>query len=148
MRAFSTGSEYGTLDLMKNFDWESLGAGLVVDVGGSHGAVSLTLAERFPNLRFMVQDLQSVISELPVLPDDSIAARVSFMAHDFFTPQPVAGADVYYYRWIFHGWAQGNAIKILRALIPALKKGAFVIINDICLADRNTLSVWRDRRIR
>jgi hypothetical protein len=34
---------------------------------------------------------------------EELRSRVSFMPYDFFTPQPVCGADVYFFRWIFHG---------------------------------------------
>ena len=34
--------------VLKGFDWASLGDGLVVDVGGSHGLVSQDIAREFP----------------------------------------------------------------------------------------------------
>jgi hypothetical protein len=55
------------------------------------------------------------------------------MEHDFFTPQAVKNVDVYLYRWIFHNWDDEKSISILRNLIPALKKGAKILINDGCL---------------
>jgi hypothetical protein len=55
------------------------------------------------------------------------------MQHDFFTPQPVKDADIYLYRWIFHNWDDEKSISILRNLIPALKKGAMILVNDGCL---------------
>ncbi|PVH94145.1 S-adenosyl-L-methionine-dependent methyltransferase, partial [Periconia macrospinosa] len=119
----------------------------VVDVGGSHGAISLALAEGFPDLRFVVHDLHSVISESSAFPENAITSRISVMTHDFFTLQPFAGAGVYYYRCIFHGCAQGYVVRKLRTLIPALKKGAFVMINDFCVTDRSTVCL-EDRRVR
>jgi hypothetical protein len=59
--------------------------------------------------------------------------QIQFMKHDFFTPQVVLNADVYFYRWIFHNWQDEESIQILRAAIPALKKGARILINDGCL---------------
>jgi hypothetical protein len=55
------------------------------------------------------------------------------MEHDFFTPQAVKNADVYLYRWIFHNWDDEKSISILRNLIPALKKGVKIVVNDGCL---------------
>jgi O-methyltransferase domain len=55
------------------------------------------------------------------------------MQHDFFTPQVVKDADIYLYRWIFHNWDDEKCIEILRNTIPALKKGARILINDGCL---------------
>jgi ubiquinone/menaquinone biosynthesis C-methylase UbiE len=36
---------------------------LVIDVGGGIGAESLTLANHYPNLRFVVQDRESVMGD-------------------------------------------------------------------------------------
>ena len=47
---------------MAGYAWEKLPEGsLVVDVGGGVGAQSLTLATHHPHLRFVVQDLKSVV---------------------------------------------------------------------------------------
>ena len=46
------------------FSWESLPEGsLVVDVGGGVGAQSLVLATHRPQLRLVVQDRESVMSD-------------------------------------------------------------------------------------
>lgn len=49
------------------------------------------------------------------------------MEHDFFQPQPVQ-ADVYVFKMILHDWPDAEAAKILRALVPALKPGARVLL--------------------
>jgi len=70
------------------------------------------------------------------------------MAHDFLTEQPVKNADVYFFRWIFHNWSDKYSIQILRALIPALKPGARVVINDNVLPEPGVLSLWQETRLR
>ena len=46
------------------YDWERLPEGsLVVDVGGGVGAQSLTLAQHHPQLRFVIQDRESVLGD-------------------------------------------------------------------------------------
>ena len=46
------------------FDWASVPKnGLVVDVGGSRGHVSLEIAKAFPELNFAVEDRPVVIEE-------------------------------------------------------------------------------------
>ena len=46
------------------YDWERLSEGsLVVDVGGGVGAQSLTLAQHYPHLRFVIQDRESVLGD-------------------------------------------------------------------------------------
>ena len=77
-----------------------------------------------------------------------VSDRVTFMAHDFMTEQPVKGADAYLFRWIFHNWSDKYCVKILRNLIPALKDGAHIIIQDNCLPEPNTLSYSDEAKIR
>lgn len=117
-------------------------------IGGSHGFVCILLATTFPDIRCVVQDLPEVVaagaSKLP----PALMNRVNFMAHDFLTEQPVKNADVYYFRWIFHNWSDKYCVQILRNLIPALKPGAIILINDNCLPEPNTLSLWPEERIR
>ncbi|KAF2272524.1 sterigmatocystin 8-O-methyltransferase [Westerdykella ornata] len=130
----------------RSHDWESLGNGLVVDVGGSHGAVAVELASKHKNLRFISQDLEATIDSAPPLPD-TVADRVKLMVHDFFTPQPVE-ADAYIFRWIFHNWSDKYAAQILQALIPALKPGARILVQDGVLPEPRQIPSWREKDIR
>lgn len=40
---------------------------------------------------------------------------------------------VYFFRWIFHNYSRPWATKILKQIVPALKSGSRVIINDYCV---------------
>ncbi|KAL8893337.1 MAG: hypothetical protein Q9192_005370, partial [Flavoplaca navasiana] len=71
--------------------------------------------------------------------------RISFMVHDFFEEQPVKNAEVYYFRNIFHDWPDVQCITILQNLIPALKPGAHVIIDNFGLQDPLTLPPYQER---
>ena len=127
------------------FDWASLGDGLVVDVGGSHGLVCQDLAKAFPSLRLVVQDLPKVVEDAKAKLPAEFADRVTFMVHDMFTEQPIKGADVYYFRWILHDWSDKYCIKILKSLIPALKPGARVMFSERCLEAPCTLPLRQER---
>jgi len=142
----SNNPAFDPVHIHRSFDWESLGSRLVVDVGGSHGNVSISLAQKYPHLRFISQDLASVIEGTPPVPSE-VSDRVQFMAHDFFTPQPEE-ADVYIFRWILHNHSDKYAILILRALIPALKQGARILVQDGCLPDPGKIPNWREKDIR
>ncbi|KAH6664209.1 sterigmatocystin 8-O-methyltransferase precursor [Halenospora varia] len=131
--------------VLKGFDWASLGKATIVDVGGSHGLVSIDIAKNFPELRFIVQDLPKVIEDAKAKVPAELADRVTFMAHDFFTNQPVKDADIYYFRWILHDWSDKYCIKILKALIPALKPGARIILSERCLEPPCTLPLLQEK---
>ncbi|KAK0105630.1 hypothetical protein ONS95_004160 [Cadophora gregata] len=149
MVSLTGGEGYELSYLLDNYDWASLDAkgATIVDIGGSHGFVCIALAERYPNLKFVVQDLPKTVASAPKLSDD-LASRITFQAHDFHTEQPVKGADIYLYRWILHNHSDKYAVNMLRQLIPALKKGAKVLINDHCLPEPGTESMWDEKIIR
>lgn len=76
---------------------------------------------------------------------EELKDRVELTTHDFFTEQPVKGADVYFFRHVFHNWPDLYCIKILRALIPALKPGAKVLINDGTAPEPGSMSPFEDK---
>ncbi|MCJ1379615.1 hypothetical protein MMC17_002717 [Xylographa soralifera] len=148
MSLFSSSPGFEPVYLATNYDWKSIGTGTIVDVGGSHGYVSIELARTFPDLHCIVQDLPKTVADgEKALPKD-VADRVKFMAHDFFTEQPVKNADVYYFRWIFHNWSDKYCIKILRKLVPALKHGARIIVNELCIPEPGMLSKFQEKPLR
>ena len=106
--------------ILKGFSWARLGEAIVVDVGGSHGSFSIALALKFPRLSCVVQDRSGVIKVRETHLPSSLLGHVSFMDHDFFVIQPGNAAAVYVLRWILHNWSGSYAIKIQRALVPAL----------------------------
>ncbi|CAI6332294.1 unnamed protein product [Periconia digitata] len=142
-RRFADGMKY--LGKLPGFDVQHLIHALqfkegkeevLVDIGGSEGDIAVRLVEHFPRLKVIVQDLDEVIegikeTELPIC----VGGRLEFMKHDMFTVQPVANADVYFLRSILHDWPDKYAISIIKNLVLALKAGAKVILNEVCLPE-------------
>ncbi|KAL2132410.1 hypothetical protein VTI74DRAFT_3828 [Chaetomium olivicolor] len=124
--------------------------GVFVDVGGSHGFMCVELAKRWKKMRFVVQDLQKTVDTAPrpIYDDEQVAQRIELVAHDFFTEQVTKGADVYYFRWIIHNYSTPYAVRILKNLIPALKPGARIIINDHCLREPGQENPWDEKLMR
>lgn len=108
----------------------------------------VALAKRFPQLRFVVQDLPKTVADGPAHIPPDLAARIRFQAHDFFTEQPVHGADVYFFRWIFHNWSDKYCEKMLKCLIPALKPGARILVNENILPSPGSENPWDEKIIR
>lgn len=112
------------------------------------GHASIALAERFPHLNFVVQDLAEIVaageSELP----SGLKNRVTFQTHDFFTPQPVQGADVYLLRFILHDYSDTHATRILKNLLPAFKPTSRLLVMDGVLPEPGTMPKSEERLIR
>ncbi|KAJ3570315.1 hypothetical protein NPX13_g5772 [Xylaria arbuscula] len=148
MRAFTEGTGFELSHIVESFSWDDLKNGIVVDVGGSQGFASFAIARQFPLVSCIVQDLEPVTSTAAKEAPAELADQVKFTTHDFFTVQPIFGADVYFFRWIFHNWSDKYSIEILRKHIPALKKGAKIVINDNLVPQPGVLSRWQEDRLR
>ena len=130
------------------FDWHAYEQATVVDVGGSHGLICVELAQKFPELKFIVQDLPEVIAEVSKDGLKDTPEQITFMPHDFFHEQPVKNADIYFLRFILHDWPNQYGLKILRNLIPALKAGARILLNEMCLPGPGEISCYQARSLR
>lgn len=148
MSSFANGHGNSPSFLVQNYPWNTIGTGTVVDVGGSKGNISVLLAKQFPGLSFIIQDLPEMISGVSDTIPAEFQSCIKFQAHDFFTEQPVHGADVYLFRNIFHNWSDSHAIRILKALVPALRPGSRLVINDYVLPEPGTMSLMKERAVR
>lgn len=107
----------------------------VVDVGGSRGHFARDLGGMNPSFRIVVQDLPRVVEGLEREfgsggGDGGGGGNVTYQAHDFFHEQPVVGADVYFLRHVMHNHPDAECVAILRALLPALRKGGRVLVSE------------------
>ncbi|KAI9839036.1 MAG: hypothetical protein M1837_002290 [Sclerophora amabilis] len=132
--------------LVDAYSWDNVKS--FVDVGGSHGTVSIALAQHVQSIHCVVQDVPNVVAEGSSNVPSELAGRVTFVAHDFFTDQPVIGADVYHFRWIFHNWPDKYCVSILRCLVPALKNGARIIISEFTVPPPGSTSPYQESLVR
>lgn len=150
MRMYSKRPDLDVRYLVDAWSWSDLPAGAtVVDVGGSHGEAAIALARAYPSLNLVVRDIDAqTIRDADARKPADVAERVRYMTHDFFTEQPIHGADVYLYRACFHNWSNKYALRMLEALIPALKPGARVILNDVVVPGPKDMPPSSELRIR
>ena len=136
MDAFAADEDF-TL-VVTAIDWTNVTK--VVDVGGASGACSIKLARAYPHLQCIVQDFDDVVTKgAAQLPQD-LQKQITFEAHDMFQRQPRVEADVYLFCSIFHNWSDKRCIDILRAHIPAFKRGSRIVILDWGLAKADAAS--------
>ncbi|KAG8426079.1 hypothetical protein J3459_008480 [Metarhizium acridum] len=117
-------------------------------MGGNEGYVSMAIAESFPNLSFEVQDLPGMrtAATMGKVPPH-LVHRVKLTTHDFFVEQPtVAGA--YLFRHIFHAFPDRHVVRALRALVPAMRHGSRVILNDVVLPAPGAVSLTEEKTFR
>ncbi|KAI0045351.1 S-adenosyl-L-methionine-dependent methyltransferase [Auriscalpium vulgare] len=122
------GDRFPASIFVDSLNWKALKPeSVVVDVGGNVGSVTLTLAAAFPHLKYVVQDLKPVIennaqkASAPCFWEDEApelvsSGRVTLQAQDFFQPQSVKQADVYFLRLVIHDWPDSTSEIILKNL--------------------------------
>lgn len=98
-------------------------------MGGSGGHDSFYLAEKFPELSIIVEDLPEVQPAFNKHQPEALKDRVTFVAHDFFKPQTVQ-PDVFLIKLILHDWPDEECVKILKGLVPAMRPGSRVFFLD------------------
>ncbi|KIA75983.1 O-methyltransferase [Aspergillus ustus] len=93
--------------------------------------------------RIVLQDREPVIAGVLEAANASSSSSSSSQshpfdaqAHDFFTPQPIQHARAYSLHSILHDWSDADGVRILRNLVPALKRGySRVLLNEIVVRD-------------
>ncbi|KAG5642068.1 hypothetical protein DXG03_003645 [Asterophora parasitica] len=136
---------------------------IIVDVGGGIGSTSMLLANAFshssastslgpsppfsprgPNenedlgFKFVIQDREVVVAmgekawraKCPEFLDSGTAR---FQVHDFFTPQPIKNAAVFFLRVILHDWPDAQARHILLRLREAATPDTKLVLADFVL---------------
>ncbi|KAJ8126760.1 hypothetical protein O1611_g6878 [Lasiodiplodia mahajangana] len=157
------------------FPWNDLD-GVVVDVGGGSGHLSLALArvsctqlsthsrykvtlskrgtktKLFPRLSFVIQDdSATMLAEGEKLITDDIRNRISFARHNFFQPQPYRNAAAFLLRQCTHDWCDRDVVTMFKSLVPGMegsKPNTPLLINDIIMPQPGAWSRHAERGVR
>ncbi len=114
-------------------DYADLGALLdwgrhtcIMDVGGGYGAALESIRRRFPALKYLLFDRESVVRTAPAL------EGIEKIGGDFFAAPLPQGADAILLCRVLHDWADEQAIQILRRCYEALPAGGclYVVENE------------------
>lgn len=131
---------YDTSELVSGADLTT-GAPLLVDIGGAHGLDAQRLLARHPELPpdvLVVQDTPQVVAMSP----QHVDPRVKKMAHDFFTPQPLAGARAYFFHAVPHDWPDADVLRMLARVRRAMKRGySALLIYEVVLPAEGATSL-------
>ncbi|KAF8860842.1 S-adenosyl-L-methionine-dependent methyltransferase [Acephala macrosclerotiorum] len=130
------------------FPWTSLKAeveaeperAFVVDIAGNRGHCLVAIGKETEASfggkgKLILQDRADVISSLT--PED--IPGIETMVIDFFEPQPVKNAHVYFLRRILHDFYEPPCIKILKNIASAMGPTSRLIIADMVLPDKTEM---------
>ncbi|KAK1714164.1 O-methyltransferase [Colletotrichum lupini] len=157
MRNVTASRPWSLAHAVECFDWASLPEGAkVVDVGGSHGQLAVHVASKFPHLKYIVQDLPETVAtaqrafDADTSIDPAVKSHIQFMSSDFFKPQTVLDAHVYFLRMIIHDWPDRDARIILQNLRTALEANpkARIVIMDTILPPPGSTTLQHEQQLR
>jgi predicted O-methyltransferase YrrM len=107
-----------------------------LDLGGGTGALCITLARAFPDVRFIIIDQGPVLA---VARENIEAAgllpRFDLLERNFFTDEYPHGVDSVSLSNILHDWSREEGMELLRRAHRALAPGGMIIINEWLLHD-------------
>ncbi len=106
------------------------GVGTLVDVGGGHGSLLLTILAATPALKGMLFDQAEVLNAARRLVEQAgLQERCQLVSGDMLAEVP-SGADVYLLKEIIHNWDDEHASQILRNCRKAMKPDQKVLLAD------------------
>lgn len=102
-----------------------------VDVGGGNGQICESVLEKYPRLRNRI-----VLQNAANLAEMGSKANSGYesLAYNFFDPQSIQGARVYYLREVLHDWPDKQCLAILHRLRDALAEDSVILIDEIVMS--------------
>lgn len=111
--------------------------GIVVDVGGGHGAFIAAVLRAHPGLGGVLFDQPHVVeAAAPTLEEAGVAQRCARVGGDFFAPSLPPG-DLYLLRQVIHDWDDDRSIAILRHCAQAMAPGGKVLVMEALIPPGN-----------
>ena len=112
-------------------------SGVVVDVGGGHGAFLAAVLQAHPGLRGVLFDQSHVIAgAAPTLEAAGVAERCMLVGGDFFTP-PLPAGDLYLLRQVIHDWDDTQGSAILRHCAQAMAQDGKILVIEALIPPGN-----------
>jgi ubiquinone/menaquinone biosynthesis C-methylase UbiE len=124
-------SNYQSEFISKAYDFS--GCKTVVDVGGGHGFLLLTVLKDNPHLKGVLFDLPHVVAgALPRIELEGMNDRCETVGGNFLETAP-AGGDIYMMKYIIHDWDDERCLRILQHCRRGMNPGGRVLVIDSVL---------------
>jgi hypothetical protein len=104
----------------------------VVDVGGAHGHLLVSILRSYVKVRGVLFDQPAVIEEAAksgFMSASDLAGRCEAVGGDFFDSVP-PGADAYVMKYIIHDWDDEKSVRILQNCRKAMGEDGRVLVID------------------
>ena len=102
------------------------GKNIIVDVAGNKGYDLISFATEYPKFEgtMILEDLPTTFAQLNGEERSKIkSAGIEMQEYNFFTPQPIKGANFYFIRDVLHDWPDQAAVQLLSQTAGAMEPG-------------------------
>jgi len=107
----------------------------IVDIGGAHGDLLLTILQAYPHARGTVFDLPHVADAArQAITAQGYAGRCEAVGGDFFQAVP-PGGDVYILKLIVHDWPDTEVVRILHNCRAAMPPDGTLLVIEMVIPD-------------
>jgi SAM-dependent methyltransferase len=105
----------------------------MLDIGGSHGYISVAMCRRYPDLRAVILDLPAAVKHAaPILAKEGMGDRVTHRAGDALTEDLGSNAwDLIYVAQLLHHFDEATNREFARRVARALKPGGVFVILEM-----------------
>ena len=112
--------------------YQFTGTKTIMDVGGGHGSLLISILQRNPDMRGILFDAPEVIEGAKgSLAKSGCDDRTQLVGGDFFKSVP-EGADAIILKWIIHDWNDEQCVTILRNCHRALpENGKLMLVEAV-----------------
>jgi hypothetical protein len=117
--------------------------GKIVDAGGGHGMLLMTILRRYPRPRGAVFDLPQVVKGAQTaIAAAGLSDRCETVAGDIFESVP-SGADAYLMKSIIHGFNEERALVILGNIRRSIQPQGRLLLVEFVIPPGNTPSLGK-----
>ena len=115
----------------------------LIDLGGGHGTLLMTILRRYPGLRGVVFDLPQVVTGAKAaLAAAGLSDRCEAIAGDILESVP-AGADGYLTRGVIHGFDKEHALIVLGNIRRAIQPEGRLLLLEFVIPPGNQASLGK-----
>ncbi len=136
MTSLSMGS---SMIVLENYDFT--GIKRLVDVGGGHGFLLVSILKKYPEMTGVLFDNEVVVQEAKVLlQEHGVADRCATFGGDFFKTAPLGG-DAYILKHIIHDWSDEECLTILSNCRKGIATGGKILVVEMVVPEGNEPSI-------
>lgn len=108
----------------------------LLDVGGGSGVFAVAVAQRHPELRASVMDLNAMCQAAKTYIDEGeVADRVDTLAVDMFREPWPTGYDTLFFSNIFHDWRPETCRELAAKALAVLPSGGRIVLHEQLMND-------------